>query len=405
MGLVEGVLLFPAALGFIYGPAHGWGDSVGVQNHLAVGIARRPADGLDQRGLRAQEALLVRVQDSHQGYLRQVQPLSEQVNAHQHVELAQPQVPDDLHALDGVDVVVHIPHPDACALEVVGEALRHLLGEGGHQHPFVPGGSLGDLPDEVVDLPVHRADLHPGVQEPRGPDDLLHNLARAGPLVLAGGGGDIHHLVEPFFKLVELQRAVIEGAGQAEAVLHQGGFPGPVAVEHGPHLGEGGVALVDEEHKVFWEIVQQGMGRRPHWTALDHPGVIFDAGAVAQLLHHLNVVHGALLDALGLDEPVFALEKGHPLLHLLVYVLDGGVHLLLGGDIVGGGPDGDVIQPPDGRPRHHVDFGQAVDLVPEELHPDGGVLPVGRPDLHRVPPHPEHIALEGDVVALVADGH
>ena len=32
--------------------------------------------------------------------------LPEQVDAHQHVERAQPQVPDDLHPLDGVDVVV-----------------------------------------------------------------------------------------------------------------------------------------------------------------------------------------------------------------------------------------------------------------------------------------------------------
>ena len=60
----------------------------------------------------------------------------------------------------------------------------------------------------------------------------------------------------------------------------------------------------------------------------------YERKAVAQLLHHLNVVHGALLDALGLDELVFALEEGHPLLHLLVNVLDGGVHLLLGGDVI-----------------------------------------------------------------------
>ena len=405
MGLVEGVLLFPAALGFIHGPAHGGGDGVGVQNHHAVGVARRPADGLDQRGLRAQEALLVCVQDSHQGYLWQVQPLPQQVDAHQHVELPQAQVPDDLHALDGVDVVVHIPHPDARALEVVGEALRHLLGEGGHQHPLVPGRALGDLPDEVVDLAVHRPHIHAGVEKPCGPDDLLHDLAGPAPLVLPRGGGHVHNLVEPLFKFVKFQGPVVKGAGQAEAVLHQGGFPRPVAVEHGPHLGEGGVALVDEQHKILGEIVQQGVGGRAHGAVLNDPGVVFDAGAVAQLLHHLNVVHGALLDALGLDELVFAFEEGHPLLHLLVNVLDGGVHLLLGGDVVGGRPDGDVVQPPDGGARHHVDFGKAVDLVPKKLHPDGGVPPVGGPDLHRVPPHPEHVALKGDVVALVADGH
>ena len=46
-----------------------------------------------------------------------------------------------------------------------------------------------------------------------------------------------------------------------------------------------------------------------------------------------------------------------------------------------------------------------VEYAPKKLHPEGVVPPIGGPDLHRVPPHPEHVALKGDVVALVADGH
>ena len=110
---VEGVLLGPAALGLVDGPAHGVGDGVGVHDHQAVGVAGGPADGLDKGGLRPEEALLVGVQDGHQGHLRQIQALAEQVDAHQHVEGAQAQVADDLHALDGVDVVVHVAHLDA----------------------------------------------------------------------------------------------------------------------------------------------------------------------------------------------------------------------------------------------------------------------------------------------------
>ena len=165
------------------------------------------------------------------------------------------------------------------------------------------------------------------------------------------------------------------------------------------------MALIDEENEVLGEVIQQGVWGRAHRPPLDHPGVVLDAGAVAQLLHHLDVVHGALLDPLGLDELAFPLEKGHALLQLPIDLLDGGVHLLLGGDIVGGRPDGDIVQPPDGGGGDHVDLTDAVDLVPKKLHPNGGVLPVGRPDLHGVPPDPEHIALKGDVVALIADGH
>lgn len=110
------------------------------------------------------------------------------------------------------------------------------------------------------------------------------------------------------------------------------------------------MALVDKEDEVLGEVVQQGVRRRAHRPPLDHPGVVLNAGAVAQLLHHLDVVHGALLDALGLDEFALPLEEGHPLLKLPIDLLDSGVHLLLGGDIVGGRPDGDVVQPPDGEP-------------------------------------------------------
>ena len=77
---------------------------VGVHDHLAVDVAGGPADGLDERGLAAEEALLVGVEDGHQRHLGQVEALPQQVDADEHVELAEAQVAQDLDALDGVDV-------------------------------------------------------------------------------------------------------------------------------------------------------------------------------------------------------------------------------------------------------------------------------------------------------------
>ena len=65
--------------------------------------------------------------------------------------------------------------------------------------------------------------------------------------------------------------------------------------------------------------------------------------------------------------------------------------------------DGHVVQDAHRRTSDHIDLADAIYLVPPELHPDGVLLGVDRVDLHRVPPHPEHIPVEGDVVALVAD--
>ena len=53
------------------------------------------------------------------------------------------------------------------------------------------------------------------------------------------------------------------------------------------------------------------------------------------------------------------------------------VHLLLGGDIVAGGVDGHMVQHPVHRTGEGVKVGDPVDLIPEELHPDGVVLIVG----------------------------
>jgi hypothetical protein len=83
---------------------HGVGHLVRVEDDLALDVARGPARGLDQRGLGAQEALLVRVQDGHQRDLGQVQALAQQVDADQAVEVLAAQRAQDFHPLDGVDV-------------------------------------------------------------------------------------------------------------------------------------------------------------------------------------------------------------------------------------------------------------------------------------------------------------
>ena len=88
---------------------------VGVEDDLAVEVARGAADGLDQRGLAAQEAFLVGVEDGDQRALGNVEALAQQVDADQHVEGAQPQVADDLDALQRLDVGVHVAHAHAVA--------------------------------------------------------------------------------------------------------------------------------------------------------------------------------------------------------------------------------------------------------------------------------------------------
>ena len=63
--VVSDLLLAPP-IGLLNGPPHGAGDLIGVHDHLPMHVPRRPAHGLDQSRLRAQKALLIRIEDGHQ---------------------------------------------------------------------------------------------------------------------------------------------------------------------------------------------------------------------------------------------------------------------------------------------------------------------------------------------------
>ena len=130
---VVGDLLLAAAVGLRHGALHRAGDRVGIEDHPAVDVARGAADGLDQRGLAAQEAFLVGVEDRDQRAFGNVEALAQQVDADQRVEGAEPQVADDLDALQGVDVGVHVAHADALLVQVFGEVLGHALGQHGDE--------------------------------------------------------------------------------------------------------------------------------------------------------------------------------------------------------------------------------------------------------------------------------
>ena len=235
--------------------------------------------------------------------------------------------------------------------------------------------------------------------------DLLHHLVRPLPLVGAGRGGDEHRLADAALELLEPQGPVIKGAGQAEAVAHQALLPRPVAIVHGPDLGQRHMALIHEQQKVLGEKVQQRHGGRPGGPVGDDAGIILDAGAIAQLRHHLHVVFRPLADPLGLHQLAVVCKGLHLLLHLLADLSQRLVHFFLGGDIVTGRIDRDVVQHPLHRSGDGLELADAVDLVAEKLHPDGLVLIVGGIDLHRIPPDPEHVPLKGDIVALIAALH
>ena len=152
------------------------------------------------------------------------------------------------------------------------------------------------------------------------------------------------------------------------------------------------------------EVVQQRVGRLARLAAVQEAAVVLDAAAGPHLLHHLHVVDDALVEPLQFDDLACGAELILPFLQLHLDVADGGFELVLGGHVVGLGPDGEFIQLFRHDAAQGVDLGETLHFVAPELDAVGHIL-IGRVDLHHVAPHPEDAWLEAQVVALVLDGH
>ena len=392
MRQVVGHLPLTSALGFADGLAHRIGDLVGVKDGLAVQVARRPADRLDEAAFRAQEAFLVGVQDRHQGHLRNVQPLAQEVDAHQHVKSAKPQIPDDLHAFHRVDVTVQVPHLDAVFGQVVGQLLGHALGQRGDEHALLHLDTIADLLQHIVHLVHSWAHLDHRVHQPRGPHQLLHHLACMGLLVSRWRGRDKDGLPHLGLELLELQGPVVQRAGQPKAVLHQRGLAGAVAVEHAAELSDQHVTLVQEHQRVARQVIHQRGWRVSRPCAGKVTGVVLDALAVAHLLQHLQIEPGALLQALRLHQLAGLDELVQPFTQLQLDGLDGGHHTVARGDVVAARVDREAWNLLPDAPRQRVEQLQRLHLVIEELDADRQLAVLGRKHVDRVTPHTEGAA-------------
>lgn len=120
-------------------------------------------------------------------------------------------------------------------------------------------------------------------------------------------------------------------ARESESVLHEVFLAGAVAAVHGVYLRQRDVAFVYDEHVILREIVNQAERARALGAAVEITRVVLDAGAVPQLLDHLDVVFHALLDALRLRRASGTLEEFDLPAQIQVYLLYGAVDALLGG--------------------------------------------------------------------------
>ena len=175
-------------------------------------------------------------------------------------------------------------------------------------------------------------------------------------------------------EFVEVEGSVVEGGGEAEAVVDEGLFAAAVAAGHAAHLGHGHVAFVDEEQPVVGEVVEQGPGGGAGGAAGEVAGVVLNAGAVADLAQGFEVVAGALLQAGGLQDAALGAKLAEALVELDFDVAHGRLETFLGGDEVLGGVDVNAVALGKELAGERVQFDDALDAIVEELDADGELV-------------------------------
>ena len=169
-------------------------------------------------------------------------------------------------------------------------------------------------------------------------------LVERGALVFPGGGRDEHQLGGDREELLEGLGAVVERAGQAEAVVHERLLARAVTLVHAADLGHRLVGLVDEADEVLGEVVDQAVGPLAGPAPVEDPRVVLDPRAEADLAQHLHVVLGALAQAVGLELLAFTDQLPAALLELGADLLPPPLDRPLLDVVVGRRPDRHVLE-------------------------------------------------------------
>ena len=173
-----------------------------------------------------------------------------------------------------------------------------------------------------------------------------------------------------------------------------------IALVHPAELWHGLMRLVDEDDEVVGEVVDEGVRRAALGSRVDDPRVVLDPRSEAELLEELDVVLGALPQPVSLEQLASLLEPGHPLVHLLLDLAHRALDRLLLGDVVGRGPDSDVVDLVQHLAGQRVEVLDPLHLVAEQRDPVRG-LGIGRKHLEQLALDPERPPGQVGVVAPV----
>ena len=347
-----------AAIRLIDGILHRFRDTIRVHDDVAMLISGCTADDLDHRSFRAQEALLIRIEDGHERDLRHIETLTQKIDADKHIENTRTQVTDNLCALDGRDVRVQIAYLHARFRQEIGEVFRHLLRECRDEDALMDFLPLVNFSQEVVHLSFDGTHFDGRIQEPRRANDLLCQIRLDAHFIRPRRRRDVDDLIDALGEFVKCQRTVVQRGRQTETIVDERAFSRLVAIVHRAQLRHRHMRLIDHDEEIFREVVQERKWRLAGLPVRHVAGIILDTGAVSDLLHHFQIIIRPLLQTLRLQELILIPELPQPPIQLLLDRRDGTAELIRTGDIVRCREDTDVISLSDRLPCQDVEFRQ-----------------------------------------------
>ena len=112
-----------------------------------------------------------------------------------------------------------VPDLDPQIPVIIGQILRHPLGQGRHKDPLFAIFADPDLLEKVVHLVLSRLYHNPGIDKPCGTDDLLHDPPFGLLNLKVGRCG--RHIDRPGYLLCKLLKGegpVVQGRRESESV-------------------------------------------------------------------------------------------------------------------------------------------------------------------------------------------
>ena len=164
------------------------------------------------------------------------------------------------------------------------------------------------------------------------------------------------------------------------------------------------MAFIHDQQPIIGEIINQTFGGRARLSARQMSGVVLNPIAVPDLVEHLQVVLGALLQPLRFQQFAFAVQKLKPLSEFRPDRLNRIVQAVFRRHKVLRRVDVHLLKALQNLPGGGVHIADRLHLITKQLNSHQAVV-VGRADLEHIPLHPKTAPGNFGVVSAVLVVH